>query len=162
MRVQDDERDELRELVLRATRGFVGIAARSLAEISDEVTLAQYRVLVLIDGLGPQTMGDLASSLGVNPSTVTRVCDVLVDKSLIRRRADDANRRTVLAELTRSGRRLVRQVMDRRRRMIDDALDRMAPASQRRLALALHEFAVAAGEVSDDAWTLGWPIDTPD
>lgn len=157
--MQADDRREVRELVMDATRGLVGIAARSLAEVSDEVTLAQYRVLVLIDGFGPMTMGDLAGNLGVNPSTVTRVCDVLVEKSLVRRRTDDDNRRTVLAELTRSGRRVVRQVMDRRRRMIDDALDKMPPAAQRRLAVALREFAVAAGEASDDAWTLGWSID---
>lgn len=148
-----------REVVLSATRALVGIAARSLAEVSDEVTLAQYRVLVLLDGHGPLTMGELAGNLDVNPSTVTRMCDLLVAKSLIRRIADEDSRRSVRAELTESGRRLVAEVMAHRRQLIDTVLDGIPASGQRQLALALHAFAVAAGELADDAWTLGWSIE---
>ncbi len=148
------------DVVLSATRAFVGVAARSLAEVSDEVSLAQYRVLVLLDGRGPLTMSELAASLDVNPSTVTRVCDVLVDKDLIRRRQSPNNRREVTAELTRMGAKLIGQVMRRRRRLIDNALARMTPEAQRRLTRGLTEFAQAAGEVADQAWTLGWPIES--
>ena len=108
------------------------------------------------------TMGDLAANLDVNPSTVTRVCDVLVDKALISRHAEVGNRRTVLAQLTEGGRHLVAQVMKQRLDLIDTALARMPDASQRRLGVALREFAVAAGELSDEAWTLGWPIEMQD
>jgi DNA-binding MarR family transcriptional regulator len=153
------ELEAVRNTVVLATRALVGIAARSLAEVSDEVSLAQYRVLVLLDGRGPQTMGQLAASLDVNPSTVTRVCDVLVEKRLIRRFAAKDNRRNVSAELTVRGRKLLAGVMAHRRRIIDGALTRMAPQSQRRLARALAEFAQAAGEVSDAAWELGWSLD---
>ena len=120
---------------------MVGIAARSLAEVSDDVSLAQYRVLVLLDGRGPLTMSELAASLGVNPSTVTRVCDVLVDKRLIRRQTAKENRRSVHAELTVAGGRLIAQVMDRRRKLIDDTLGRMSPEAHVDLARGLHEFA---------------------
>ncbi len=54
----------VREVVITATRALVGVAARSLAEVNDDVTLPQYRVLVLLDGRGPQTMGELAEALG--------------------------------------------------------------------------------------------------
>jgi DNA-binding MarR family transcriptional regulator len=147
-----------REIVMTATRALVGLAARSLAEVSDDVSLAQYRVLVLLDGLGPQTMGQLAEFLGVNPSTVTRVCDVLVDKRLIRRRSTEGNRRTVRAELTALGQKRVDQVMNRRRQLIDAALARMAPEARGRLVRSLPEFAEAAGELSDHAWTFGWSM----
>ena len=146
----------IREVVLTATRALMGIAARSLAEVADEVSLAQFRVLVLLDSRGPQTMGELAAALDVNPSSVTRVSDVLVDKKLILRRQAEGNRRTVEADLTPAGRRLLEQVMDRRRRLIDDALSKMTPQGQRRLARGLAEFAAAAGEAWDQAWTLGW------
>src|SRR5438309_3757407 len=145
-----------REIVMTATRALVGLAARSLAEVSDDVSLAQYRVLVLLDGLGPQTMGQLAECLGVNPSTVTRVCDVLVDKKFIRRRSAEGNRRTVRAELTTLGQKRVDQVMSRRRQLVDAALARMAPEAQARLVRSLAEFAAAAGELSDHAWTFWW------
>jgi DNA-binding MarR family transcriptional regulator len=145
-----------RGVVMTATRALVGLAARSLAGVSDDVSLAQYRVLVLLDGHGRQTMGQLAASLGVNPSTVTRVCDVLVAKKFIRRQSAEGNRRTVWAELTVRGQKLVDQVMARRVGLIDEALARMSPEAQRRLARSLTEFAEAAGELCDLAWTLGW------
>lgn len=154
--------NSLREVVLSTTRALVGIAARSLSGVSDDVTLAQYRVLVLLDGHGSLTMGELAANLEVNPSTITRVCDALVHKGFIVRGAAEANRRNVRAELTTAGRRLVDQVMVHRRALIDAVLDRMPVAAQRRVAAAFHDFAVAAGELSDDAWTLGWPIATDD
>ena len=103
-------------------------------------------------------MRALADQLDVSPSTATRVCDRLVDKKLVRRRVDDDDRRAVLVDLTPRGRKLIEQVMQRRRALIADILDHLAPASQRRLADALLEFANAAGEISDEAWTLGWPV----
>lgn len=145
--------------MLTATRALVGIAARSLAEVVDEVTLPQFRVLVLLDSRGALNMSELATALDVNPSSVTRVCDVLVDKKLIRRGQAEGNRRTVEATLTAAGRGLLEQVMNQRRRLIDKALSRMTPQAQRRLARGLADFADAAGEVWDHAWTLGWAND---
>lgn len=147
---------EVRETILAATRALVGVAARSLHDVSDEVSLAQYRVLVLLDGRDRLTMGELAVSLDVNPSTVTRACDVLVDKRLIRRLGASDNRRGVHAQLTVRGRRLIDQVMSHRRRLIDDALAQLSPEQQRRLARGLDDFARAASQVSEDAWMLGW------
>lgn len=145
-------------MVLVATRALVGIAASSLASVSDDVSLAQYRVLVLIDGHGPQTVGQLAQSLDVNPSTVTRVCDRLADKKLIRRHTPPTDRRIILVELSARGRRLIEQVMNRRQRYIDQTLTRMTGESRQRLVVSLTEFLAAAGAFSEQAWTLGWPI----
>ena len=103
-------------------------------------------------------MRALADQLDVSPSTATRVCDRLVDKKFVRRRIDDDDRRAVRVDLTPRGRKLVEHVMQRRRALIADILEHLPPASQRRLADALLEFADAAGEISDGAWTLGWPV----
>lgn len=147
------------EAVLAGSRALVGIAARSLGTVSEEVSLPQYRLLVLLEGRGRQTMKELAASLDVNPSTVTRACDLLVDKDLIRRVAHPGDRRTVCAELAPRGRKMVAAVMRRRRRLIDAAIGRMAAPDRRRLASSLAAFAEAAGEVSDHAWTLGWDLE---
>ena len=149
------DNEDLRELVMIASSALVGIAARSLAEVGADVSLAQFRVLVLLEA-APVTMGDLAESLSVHPSTVTRVCDVLVGKNLIRRKEAAGNRRVVCAELTRRGHKLVAQAMDCRWAFIDEVLERMSPPARRRLARSLADFAAAAGEHSDHAWTLGW------
>ena len=70
--MQADASQPTREIGLAATRAMVGPAARSLSDVSNDISLAQYRVLVLLEGRGPQTMGALAESLDVNPSTATR------------------------------------------------------------------------------------------
>src|ERR1700758_166207 len=61
------------------------LAARSLAAAGDEVTLPQYRALVVLAARGPQGTAELAAVLAVTPSTVTRMCDQLVRQGLIRR-----------------------------------------------------------------------------
>lgn len=63
------------------------------------------------------------------------------------------------AELTARGRKLVEQVMARRRDLIGTALARMTPEGLRFLARGLAEFSEAAGEVGEHAWTLGWPLE---
>ena len=54
---------------------LVSIAARSIAEKAHEVTLAQFRALVVLQSRGPQSLQDLATELDVVPSTATRMCD---------------------------------------------------------------------------------------
>ena len=145
-------------MVLLATRALIGLAARSLAATSEDVSLAQHRVLVLLQGRGSQTMGPLAEQLDVNPSTATRVCDRLVEKKLVRRRTDDDDRRAVRVDLTPRGRKLIDEVMKRRRALIAEVLRKMAPRAQQDLANALVQFSLAAGELSERAWHLGWPV----
>lgn len=140
------------ELVLAATRALVGMAARSLAGVADDVSVPQYRLLVLLESRGPQTMGTVAASLDVSASTATRACDRLVEKELVVRRADESDRRSVRVHLTPAGRNLVDQVMSRRRREIDAVLARMSPEARKRLARALADFAVTAGGAGDDRW----------
>ncbi len=103
MCLRSDPPDELTEAVLTASRALVGVAARSLAAAADDVTLPQYRALVVLAARGPQRVGDLAESLGVHPSTATRLCDRLVDRRLVRRAIDRTNRRETTIALSRQG-----------------------------------------------------------
>ena len=49
--------------MLRASRVLVAIAARSLAEAGEDVTLTQYRSLVVLASRGPQRVAELAEVL---------------------------------------------------------------------------------------------------
>ncbi len=71
---------------------LVSVAARSLAGVTDKVTLPQYRALVVLAAVGPRTRA-LAEVLGVHSSTLTRLCDRLVNKDLITRGESPTNRR---------------------------------------------------------------------
>jgi DNA-binding MarR family transcriptional regulator len=151
--------DELVDAVLGASRALVGVAARSLATVADDVTLAQYRVLIELASRGPQRVADLATALAVDRSTATRMCDRLVRKRLVARRRATDDRRAVRISLTPTGAQLVTDV-SRRRRVEIQKIVRRIPASQRALVVeSLQEFSTAAGEVPEQDWSLGWGLE---
>ena len=142
--------------VLIASRALVGVAARSLAAVEDDVTLTQYRALVLLGTHGEQNVGALARALTIHPSTTTRLCDRLAAKGLITRTPSAASRREITLQITDAGARLLRTVTTRRRREIRGILNRLSPEQQQRVSRAFDAFGRAAGELPDDAWKLGW------
>ncbi|WP_380027961.1 MarR family winged helix-turn-helix transcriptional regulator [Dactylosporangium vinaceum] len=148
--------DPLVETLLAVSRSMVAIAARNLAMQGADVTLPQYRALVALAGHGPQRSAVLARELGVAPSTLTRMCDRLVRKSLIHRFHRNNDRRSIWLGLTPPGRDLVGVVMRARRAELD-AIVRAAglTASPRDLAL-LSAFVHASGELPDDEWWRRW------
>jgi DNA-binding MarR family transcriptional regulator len=151
-----DDVDRVVEEVLRASRVLVSVAARSLVGVTEQVTLPQYRALVVLAGRGPQNARDLAEALGVHSSTLSRLCDRLVDKRLITRVQSPTNRREIVLGLAPRGRRLVSSVTERRRAEIAGIVARV-PASQRRAVVrALQAFGDAAGEATESAWLPGW------
>ena len=119
--------DELVDTVLAASRALVAVAARSLAAAGNEVTLPQYRALVVLAAAGPQGMAELAAALAVNPSTATRLCDRLVRKGLVRRHRQAGDRRLVRIALTAAGRDLVAEVTRRRRAELARLLGALPP-----------------------------------
>lgn len=153
------ERDDVVDAVLGASRALVAVAARSLATVAEDVTLAQYRVLVELAARGPQRLAVLAEALGVERSTATRMCDRLVRKQLVARRRIAEDRRGVRISLTPAGAELVAEVGRRRRDEISRIVRRM-PSSHRPLVVqALRLFADAAGEVPEQDWSLGWRLE---
>jgi len=150
--------DEVVDAVLAASRALVAVAARSLATVAEDVTLAQYRVLIELASHGPQRLADLATALKVDRSTATRMCDRLVRKRLVTRRRMSEDRRGVRISLTAAGAELVVEVSRRRRAEITSIVRRM-PASHRSLVIeALQTFSAAAGEVPQQDWSLGWDL----
>lgn len=147
------------EALLSASRALVGIAARSVADIDPDVTLPQYRALVVLAAQGPQKVADIAAELGVAPSTGTRMCDRLIRKGLIRRHRLPTDRRVVRLTLTAAGRQLVDRVMRRRRKELSAVVAATAEVWHPAVAPALRAFAAAAGDVPEQDWWLGWPAD---
>ncbi len=143
---------ELVDTVLRASRVLVAVAARSLAGVDDDVTLPQYRALVVLASRGTQRPGDLAAALGSHPSTVTRLCDRLVAKDLVERHASPSNRREVSIALTRRGRRLVDRVTVKRRAELSEILARVPERERASMVHALDALGDAAGEPADTGW----------
>jgi len=150
--------DSVVDAVLSASRVLVAVAARSLADVAEEVTLTQYRTLVVLASRGPQNLAGLAEAVGVTPATATRMCDRLVRKDLIRRRTERDDRRQLRVALTVKGRSLVDAVTGRRRQEIARIINEIPVEQQAVLVQALGRLASAAGEVPEQDWTTGWDL----
>ncbi len=153
---RSDEVDAITDALLTASRALVAVAARSLAAVDDDVTLPQYRALVVLASHGPRSAGELSDALGVHPSTATRLCDRIVAKGLVDRGVASDSRREVTIALSDEGRRIVAAVTERRRVEIEQIVERIPQRHRRSMIAALAAFAHAAGEVPQDSW-LGWP-----
>ncbi len=149
---------EVIDAVLTASRVLVAVAARSLAEHEAEISLQQYRALVVIASRGPQRPVDLAEALGLDPSTITRLCDRLIVKRLILRRHQSDDRRQVQVTLSGQGRRIVDSVANRRRVEIERILSSLQPGERARIVRAFETFSRAAGEVPEEAWPRSWDL----
>jgi len=147
---------EVVDALLAASRALVGLAARSLADLDPDVTLPQYRALVVVATRGPQRVVDIATELAVNPSTGTRMCDRLVRKGLARRTRSTTDRRVVRLSLTPAGRHLVEEVTGRRRVELARIVAALPDTWHEPLTAALRTFASAAGEPLETEWWLGW------
>ncbi|TNM64405.1 MarR family transcriptional regulator [Streptomyces sp. NP160] len=141
----DDSAEGVEDLVA-ASRALLGVVARSLAPALEEVTVPQFRLLVLASELGPVRSGDLAERLAVSGSTLTRTVDRLVAGGWLERRAGASDRREVLVAATEAGLLLVREVTDRRRAELARVVARLSPQERAVLAQGAAAFRRAAGE----------------
>jgi DNA-binding MarR family transcriptional regulator len=74
------------------------------------LTLEQWRVLSLLTDGDGHAMSEIAAHALVPPPTLTKLVDKLVDRALVYRRVDDADRRRILVFLSTRGRTLHRQL----------------------------------------------------
>jgi DNA-binding MarR family transcriptional regulator len=145
-----DTQDDLAEALLATSRALVGIAIRGLAAVSTDVTLAQHRVLLLLDEREELSVGDVAQLLAVNQSNASRHTTRLVDLGLVTRDPAPHDARSVVLRLTPAGRARVDAVRSARVREIRSVLARMEVSDVRRVAAALRAFEAAAGVTAVD------------
>jgi DNA-binding MarR family transcriptional regulator len=132
------------DTTLKASRALLGVVARSLTEVLEEITLPQFRVLVVLCADGPLRSGVLADRLGVHQSTFTRTADRLVAQGWIRREVSAQSRREVIVDLTDRGRELVLGVTKARRREMEKILRKATPKQREAIRAGFDAFASAA------------------
>ena len=145
----DATADPVVDALLRASRALVAITARSLSAVNEDVTLPQFRSLVVLATAGPQTVSALADRLAVHASTMTRMCNRLVTRGLVVRAPSATDRREVVIALTTMGTSVVEDVMTARRRELDEVVRRIGDDDRIAVVVALNKFAQAAGEGPD-------------
>jgi DNA-binding MarR family transcriptional regulator len=156
MRSEEDELDAAVDETLTASRALLGLIARSLAEVLEQVTLPQYRVLVVLCAAGPLRSGELAERVGVHQSTLTRTADRLVAQGLIQRDPSPDSRREIMVSLTDRGQAMVVQVMRQRSDDIREILGSVSEKDRKVILAGFREFARVAGEPENEhLLTLG-------
>jgi DNA-binding MarR family transcriptional regulator len=137
---------------------LVAVSARSIASVADEgIDITQFRALVIVASRRAVSLGELATSAGLNLSTASRMCDRLVGMNLLHRAEDPANRRQLVLTSTDQGRRIVSRVTRRRRTAIEPMLRKLPKARRALLVDLLEELAVAGGVPAEhDLWAMGW------
>jgi len=101
------------------------------------ISVSQAYALGSLAGHGPLTMGGLAADLHLSVSTMSRVVDQLVTRSLARRARGEGDRRVCRVELTARGRSLWRRIEAELLEIDREVLRAIAPGEREALIRAL-------------------------
>lgn len=115
---------ELASEIERLLTSGIGITARAIDQTQEatELTLVQWRVLVIASQTERLRIGELAAHLGISIPSASRLVRRIEAQGLMTAlRADDDRRATNIA-LTKTGREIVEAVVRRRRKLIGLAL----------------------------------------
>jgi DNA-binding MarR family transcriptional regulator len=112
-------------------------------ELGAKLTPSKVRTLVWLAESGGLRIGELASRVGVDDTTATRMVDRLEELDLARRRGADGDRRATVVELTPDGEELTAGVAEQRLLFFSDVLAALEPGERAEL-VRLTEKAAAA------------------
>jgi len=143
---------ELTDAFVAASGALVGIAVHSVGAAPVEVTVPQFRLLVLVASDEQRTIGDIARHLGVNQSNASRHCDRIQRLGLAERRRSTEDARVVFVRLTPEGHALVDTVLQQRRVDIRRVVERLTPQDAAAALQALRAFNTAADELDEEQW----------
>lgn len=126
----------------------IGITAIALDQTPDagELTLAQWRALVVAAGNEGVRIGELATRLGLSVPAASRLVRRVERRGLVSTARAEDDRRATNVTLTAAGRRTVDAVVGRRRRLIGLALERGQSVPSERAVGLLHELAGQLGD----------------
>lgn len=121
-------------------RVSVGRLARRLRQQSlGGLTPSQASILSTLDRHGPMTMSRLADHEGIAKPSATGIVGRLIDKGLVEKRTDPADRRSAIAAISVSGSQLLEQRRRERTayltRRIDDLSEEDRAALERAVEL---------------------------
>ncbi len=124
-----------------------------LSTASGEVNLERsaYGIMCKLVDEGPQRLGALATSFGLDPSTITRQVQALEELKLAERTTDPSDRRASILDLTPSGREVLEQTRDYRRDRLRTALSDWPDVDRDDFGRLLKEFNASLDRLIDEA-----------
>ncbi len=107
------------------------------------LTLPQVKALIFLYDNGDRSMTEVAAGLAVSLPSASELVDRLVDRGLVDRANDPADRRRVLVSLTDRAIAYGRRIHDLRRMQARTALDRMPPGERECFVRSIRSLATA-------------------
>ena len=99
-----------------------------------------YGIMCKLADEGPQRLGALATSFGLDPSTITRQVQALEEIGLADRRTDPSDRRASILDLSAEGRDVLERTRSHRRGKLQQALADWSEEDRGEFARLLHQF----------------------
>jgi DNA-binding MarR family transcriptional regulator len=130
------------------TRALVGLTLQSLQVLGGEVSVPQFRLLLVLSGLGRVPSSRLGGELGMTASSVTRLADRMEAAGLLARGTDPRSRSIVTLEVTAAGVDLVARVVERRHELLAAVLERMDPGEREAAARVARRLSELAGDAA--------------
>jgi DNA-binding MarR family transcriptional regulator len=128
---------------IRAVVRALRINTRAI-ELEIGISLAQLFVLQQVAQRPATSLNDLAERTATHQSSVSVVVRRLVDRGLVTRRSDTADKRRVQIELTAAGEKLLVGAPETIQVRLMDALSHLSPAERKQLAQLLSKWLDAA------------------
>jgi DNA-binding MarR family transcriptional regulator len=126
-----------------ALRGLLELSVGVLSEMEESVSPSHLRALQALEHLGGAKVTALGESLGVPPSTASRISDRLAAAGLITREVAADNRRATWLELTPDGHRMLSELAGTRAKALERVTTEMHPDERDALLLGAEGFARA-------------------
>ena len=134
--------------------GRLGVAVQMLAHAGKagggrgELTPTRLTALAVLASAGPMRMGGLASRLGVQGSTMSRIVDIMVASGWAERMPDEADHRACVIGITSAGAALLDSARQDTASRLADCVARLDPADLMVLQAALPVLESLADQVA--------------
>jgi DNA-binding MarR family transcriptional regulator len=129
--IDTDEVTRLRAAIFRLGRWL------RPTEAADELTPTQISVLMTVVSRETVRLGELTAAEGLNPTMLSRVLGVLVERGLVKRVADPDDRRAALVASTAAGRRVRERMRKERSAKLEPVLAALSNAERQSIVAAL-------------------------
>lgn len=145
--------DERRELLDKIEDAEKHLAVLSLGDtssslLSQNLTVAQFHLLMLLWAEGPVPAHSIATALGIGANSVTGMVDRLIARSLVERSEHPDDRRVRLVGLSGPGRALIDELTERARSQRRRLLNRLPEDHLRQFQQVLTSMLTAAAEMA--------------
>lgn len=119
------EREELVQQILKLSEDIYNSIPLDIPGewLESDLSVAQLRVLLVLQSQGPSRMSSIASVIGVTLPTVTGIVDNLVKKKLVIRENTPQDRRLVICKLSSRGQDLINKLWMSGRFQMENLLD---------------------------------------